>query len=161
MAYRLAVLGYSAHSLHQRKLAARNVVRDLTQGRLALQNRDVRDLAQALGLDANALMRPLSDTEFNAWAFNSASTRYRLPVWQSAQKHWTSANYSWRQTAEVLGISNGRLHQAFTPTSTRRLLYPQALALTTALTIPEGPRTFLAHVPHQWREGCSPMSREV
>lgn len=145
-------MGYSARSLHARELGTRSFVRDVTRGRLLLRDDDVRALADALGHAPETFLAPLTDDEFNIWSFNSTSTRYRLPVWQSAKAHWTRAGYSALQAAKVLGITDGRLHDAFQPVSTRRLLFPNAHALSTALSLPEGPRTFLLDLPHRWRE---------
>lgn len=161
MAYHLTSLGYSVRSLQDREIGSRAYLRDVTQGRLKMREADAAALAKALGIEPDTLLQPLSDDEFNAWAFDSTSSRYRLQVWYNAQSAWKQANSSGREAARALGMSDGRLRKAFEPTSTRRLLYPSALSLTTSLSLLPGPRRFLSGLPHHWREGCAPLSRDA
>lgn len=127
------------------------MVRDITQGRFELTSRDVTNLAAALNLQVDDLSSQLRDDEFNAWAFNSASTRHRLEVWQTAERCWSHERWPLRKAAQVLAMSPGRLHDAIDGIGARRLLFPRAVRLSTALQLDGGARAFLNGVPHHWR----------
>lgn len=150
LAYRLAKHGFTARQLHERKIGPRSLLRDLTKGRAKVSETDVAQLAEQLNLEADTLMSPLTVDEFNTWSFDSASTRHRLTVWRNARKAWIGVSWSWRDAASTLKMSEGRLHDAFNHQSSRRLLYPKALLLSSALTLENGPRAFLEAVPHRW-----------
>lgn len=160
VAYRLASMAYSADLVRHLLLCSRSAARDLRLGRVPLTVRDAQTIAAAIGMAPHVLMAPLTDAEFNTFAFNSASTRRRLTVWSAARTCWHEADWSWHQAASVLGMSPGWLYRAFSDGATRRLLVPRAATLATALNLCPGARTFIKDVPHHWRAECCPKSRE-
>src|SRR5690606_20782965 len=66
-------------------------------------------LAELLAIDAQELLRALTEPETREWAFYRISAQNRQHVWNAAKSHWEKSGLSAKQAARAIGIPRPRL----------------------------------------------------
>lgn len=125
----------------------RDELANVVQGRLALSEALVHQLANRLGVQPNELLRPLLEEEVKAWTFYRTSARHRLYVWQRARAIWERAGLSLRLAAAVMELRPYQLtHALLNPERRLVMSYEAASRLAAALEIESGVQFFIANV---------------
>lgn len=137
-------------------------------GRLALNERVVGDLAAKLGVSAEALLRPLSEAEAEAWSFYRVSVRHRLFVWHRVQASWECGGLSMRLAAAVMDVGAFRVAHALKDSRRSWVLgHGPASRLAAVLQVPGGAGFFLQNAGtglppgHGVEEAVLPLSRDT
>lgn len=144
-AYHLRRLGIRWRDVRATGLMPRDELADVVQGRLALSEALVHQLANRLGILPNELLRPLLEEEAEAWTFYRTSARHRLYVWQRARASWERAGLSLRLAAAVMELRPYQLTHALLDPERRLVLsYEAATRLASALAIESGAPFFTA-----------------
>lgn len=117
----------------------------LAQGRTALTDATVHQLATLFGLDNYDLTRSLTEAEQREWHFYRVSARHPVEVWSRARSAWSAAGYTNTRAAHVMHltpnyVSNNSRNHNDKPTP---LTFPPARLLSTALALPHGTNTLL------------------
>jgi kynureninase len=142
----------------------RDELADVVQGRLALSEALVHQLANRLGVQPTELLRQLLEEEAEAWTFYRTSARQPLYVWQRARASWERAGLSLRLASAVMGVKPSVVTHALLDPERRLVMsYDAAARLATALRIEDGARFFIANAqralpPEQGVEEVQPLS---
>ena len=145
-AYHLRRLGIRWRDIRTTGLMPRDELADVVQGRLALSEALVHQLANRIGVQPNELLRPLLEEEVKAWTFYHTSARHRLYVWQRARASWERAGLSLRLAAAVMELRPYQLTHALLDPERRLILsYEAATRLASALEIESGAWFFTAN----------------
>ncbi len=147
VAYHLRRLGIRWRDVRATGLMPRDELANVVQGRLALSEALVHQLANRLGVQPNELLRPLLEEEVKAWTFYRTSARHRLYVWQRARAIWERAGLSLRLAAAVMELRPYQLtHALLNPERRLVMSYEAASRLAAALEIESGVQFFIANV---------------
>ncbi len=167
VAYHLRRLRIRWRDVRASGLLPRDDLAELVQGRLALNEEVVSELAGRLGVSLADLARPLTEQEAEGWAFYRTSARYRLHVWRRAQVSGERAGLSLRLTAAVMGVRAYQVAHALTDPDRRLVMsYEAASRLAVALGIDDGARFFVANVepalpPEHGVDAIQPLSADA
>ncbi len=167
VAYHMRRLGIGWRDVRSTGLMKRDEIADLAQGRLALSEAVVLELAKRLHLPPSELSRPLLDTEAEAWTFYRTSACHRLHVWQRAQASWERAGLSLRLASAVMALKPSHVsHALMNPDRRLVMSYEAATRLAAALKIEAGARFFTANVdravpPDNGVEQVQPLSNDA
>ena len=167
VAYHLRRLCIRWRDVRASSLLPRDDLAELVQGRLALNEEIVSELARRLGVSLADLARPLTEQEAEGWAFYRTSVRHRLHVWQRAQASWERAGLSLRLAAAVMGVRAYQVAHALTDPERRLVMsYEAASRLAVALEIDDGASFFLVNVepalpPEHGVDAVQPLSADA
>lgn len=119
----------------------------LSQGRVAIENSFIEELAVALNIAADELLRPLLQEETNEWSFYRTSANNKDVVWKNTATLMRTHNISLREAAAAIGVDFSDLAKAITGERPRVLDWQQAQRLSSITTPPADPHSLLPDPP--------------
>lgn len=119
----------------------------LAQARQPLSEPAVIGVAELLAIDAQELLRPLTEPESREWTFYRISAQNRQHVWNAAKSHWEKSGLSTNQAARAMNISRPRLVNSLYGTRPLIFDWHHATRLLHALDHDTPPEIFLPQIP--------------
>lgn len=143
-AYHLQRLSIAPARLRKALGSRGSITTFLTQARVGISITFAHQLAEQLGVDGNALTRPLTDDEAQAWQFYRMSARNPSVVWQNARVQWEAGGLTQMEASRILGVPQSRLSQSLAGKRARVLDYQQVVKLLEAVSSVANPADLLA-----------------
>ncbi len=147
-AYHLHRLALSSSALRQRAAISRALARDIRQGRRALSDDDILDLAVRLGIHPRILQQPLDPHARREWDFYRVSARHPRAAWQKVVATTAVAGLSLRTVATVAHVDAKDLSRILAGASLRPVLtWPMADQIAKLIAPEADPAAFLEGLP--------------
>lgn len=143
LAYHLHRLNLTGAPLREALKGKAYLATALSQGRATIDHGFIAELATALNISSDELLRDLQDEETRDWSFYRTSANNREAVWENAMAITRRHNMSLRETATAIGMSHADLVNALSGKRPRILEHNQAQIITALDTPPSHPNSLL------------------
>lgn len=135
LAFHLHRLNLTGEPLREALHGKAKLATALTQARASVNHGFITELAAALNLTTDELLRPLFEDETREWSFYRASATNKEAVWSNALAIATDNNLSLRALARTIGMKHTHLVHAAAG-APKKVFTLQHAELLSALTDP-------------------------